>query len=192
MPIEVTSYAMKSTDGLVTQVTEMLYDVKDNPFKVSTPIPSSTSYWRPSTPLITVTEDPLARTPYLNRPLSETETFTRMSAQPINTAVTARFNDMSQMGPWTPKSNLETMSIPYNPSPPPPTLPPFRVSSVSPSDYYMRKTRKRFSTQRPSSTTSSPSESSARESRAGLSGAAIAGIIIGSMASIMLLAGNFE
>lgn len=198
MPIEVTSYAVKSADGAVTQVTEMLYDVKDNPFKVSTSTPTSTTFWRPSSPLITlpatVTENPLTRSPYLNRPLSETETFSPISPQPINTAVTARFNDMTvnPMAQWTvPKAPLEPLpAVIQYASPPPPTMPPHRVSSVSPSDYYIRKTRKRFSTQRPTSTTSSTSESSARESKAGLSGAAIAGIVIGSMVSIMLLAGN--
>ena len=190
MPIEVTSYSVKSPDGAVTQVTEMLYDVENNPFRTPTPPPMVSPYWRPSTPLIkSITESVVTESPYLKNSFSESETDSTLKSQPINTAVTAQFNDMTTSPYISFTSQRNTMDpFPiFTLEPTLPPTPPRLRSSVAPSDYYTRRTRKRLSTQRPSSTTS---RNSARESKPGLSGAAIAGIVIGSMVSIMLLAGN--
>ncbi|CAG2165711.1 unnamed protein product [Oppiella nova] len=195
IPIEITSYDTKSPDGVVTQVTEMLYDIENNPFKGPTTTPIISPFLPPAAtpPLIPVTSNPRLNNqiPYhMNSGYSEIrETSSSQPIQPINTAVTARFNGMT-MTPsmsWTSQKNtLDPVPIVWTnePTAPPPT--PRPIPSSSSSEYHTRRARKRTTTQKPQTTV----KSSAREGQPGLSSAAIAGIVIGSMVSIVLLAGT--
>jgi hypothetical protein len=190
IPIEITSYAMQTPDGAVTQVTEMLYDVPNNPFKIPTSTPIVFPILPPSTvAVITATEDPrVTQTPYLDRGYTESEADS-VPIPPLDSAVTPKVDSItispvkiwtsqrsttsSPVTTWTSQRNLQT---------PPPRL----KFSTAPSESGTRKLRKRISTQKPSTTTI---RNIASESDSGLSGAAIAGIVIGSMVSVMLLAG---
>jgi hypothetical protein len=190
IPIEITSYAMQSPDGAVTQVTEMLYDVPNNPFKIPTSTPIVSPIFPPSTmAVITATEDPrVTQTPYLNRGYSETEAGS-FPIPPLDSAVTPKVDSItvSPIKFWT--SQRSTTSTPvttWTSQRSLPTPPPRLELSTAPSESGTRKLRKRISTQKPSTTTI---RNIASESESGLSGAAIAGIVIGSMVSVMLLAG---
>ncbi len=190
MPIEITSYEMQTPDGAVTQVTEMLYDVPNNPFKIPTSTPIVSPILPPSTEaVITATEDPrVTQTPYLDKGYTETEAGS-VPIPPLDSAVTPKVDSItiSPIKIWTSqRSTTNTPVTTWTSQRSLPTPPPRLKLPTAPSESGTRKLRKRISTQKPSTTTI---RNITNERESGLSGAAIAGIVIGSMVSVMLLAG---
>ncbi|XP_054157715.1 mucin-2-like [Oppia nitens] len=248
IPIEITSYDVQSPDGAVTQVTEMLYDVANNPFRQPFPtippsLPSSPPppppppiLTHPLTPviptflspvvtptLIPITTDPSIITRHMTTHFRNTggnsygpeltslppSSSSSPSSQAINTAMSAKYNSFTTTTRqptttptkqilWSRQIEPITMVWTIEPTVTTTTRPPPTTTTITTSlpielasEYNTRRLRKKMKT----STTHRPipiynkSSSRGSQSGGGLSGAAIAGIVIGSMVSIVLLAG---
>ena len=176
VPIEITSYAMQSPNGILTHVTEMVYDVSTQTSNEPTTTPIINPFLPPSTSADDrATQNSRPTIPYINNVfINQRENLGKTYQTPYNPPViTPPTNDFPRF--------VTTLATQGNL----PTPPPFVKISTVPSEINRRRYRKRFSTTRPPNTTTDKLEDPGT-----LSGAAIAGIIIGSLVSVALLSGK--
>lgn len=176
-PVEVKRQTMTSPNGHLTYITEMLYDVQNNPFKPTTnPVTTfGPNFLAPSTTDLFTTDDPRAL-------LSQTAGPYGTYVPPLTSSIT--YEPLKEPV-WSTPASMPTPPTPFKAltsrtSPPPPPPPP-------PSKKYPRPSSNKNSKLADSSSSIRATLSKKHED--GLGATAIAGIVIGSLVSVALLAG---